>query len=127
MTERKQEQTQAGQTVRVVADYDSAYPDPLALVPGEVVRAGRADEQWPAFVWCVNTAGKGGWVPASFLHPQGGTAVALRPYTARELSVRAGERVTLGERAGGWAWATNAAGESGWLPESCLDLEIVPP
>jgi hypothetical protein len=108
--------------VRVAADYDAAYPDPLLLAPGEMVQVGRADEQWPEFVWCVDAGGQGGWVPASFLHSQGGTAVVLRPYTARELSVRAGEAVTLAEWVGGWAWATNAGGESGWVPESCLDL-----
>lgn len=104
----------------VVREHTATFPDPLVLEAGERVHVGQADEQWPAFVWCVNAEGKGGWTPKAFLERDGATGIALRAYDARELSVQAGERVRVGERAGGWAWVSNAAGESGWIPEECI-------
>jgi hypothetical protein len=44
----------------------------------------------------------------------------LRDYTARELSVRAGAEVTVGEVISGWVWASDADGRAGWIPETCI-------
>ena len=108
----------------VIREHTATFPDPLVLKAGERVHVGQADDQWPAFLWCVNAQGKGGWVPEAFLQRHGEAGIARRAYDARELSVGAGERVSVGERVGGWAWVTDAAGESGWIPEECISENL---
>jgi hypothetical protein len=44
----------------------------------------------------------------------------LRDYTARELSVRAGAEVVVGEVISGWVWASDADSRAGWIPENCI-------
>lgn len=105
-----------GQAARVILDYRCAYPDPLAICTGEVLAVGECDTEWPGYVWCTNRAGKGGWVPASYLDRQGELGVARCDYTARELTVSAGEILTVEKAESGWLWAVNPAGESGWVP-----------
>ena len=42
------------------------------------------------------------------------------------LAMAAGERLVLGKRDPefpGWIWGTSAAGRSGWVPESYLDIQ----
>ena len=108
------------ETRLVIREHTATFPDPLVLEAGEQVHVGRADEQWPAFLWCTTVEGKGGWVPESFLQREGDVGAALRNYDACEMTVKIGDRVCVGERAGGWVWASNAAGESGWIPEECI-------
>jgi hypothetical protein len=89
---------------------------------GERVQVGRRDDTWPVFVWCVNVAGTAGWVPEVVLRRDGNEGTLLRGYDTRELSVSAGETVSVGERLAGWAWVTNANSQSGWVPEAVLDI-----
>ncbi len=105
-----------GQVVRVVADYERCYPDPLTVSAGERVQVGRRDEEWPGYVWCTAGAGRAGWVPERYLEQSGSEGVLRCDYSARELSVRAGELLTVELEESGWVWARNAAGESGWVP-----------
>ena len=51
------------------------------------------------------------------------TRETLRDYDARELDANAGDSVRLIEFAGGWWWAENEIGETGWLPERDLHIE----
>jgi hypothetical protein len=44
----------------------------------------------------------------------------LVDYTTAELPVRVGEMLTLHYEESGWYWATNAAGQSGWVPQTSL-------
>jgi uncharacterized protein YgiM (DUF1202 family) len=111
-----------GQTVKTTADYQPAYPDPLVVKAGEVVMVGREDTEWVGWVWCTNVTGKGGWVPKVYfeLVGEGGRGKMLVDYTAAELLVKAGETITLHYEESGWYWATNAAGQSGWVPKTSL-------
>ena len=111
-----------GRTARVTGDHKASYSDPLAVQVGERVQVSRRDDTWPAFVWCMNAAGKGGWVPETVLRRDGADGTALRGYDTRELSVSAGETVSAGERLAGWVWVTNTTGDSGWVPEASLDI-----
>ena len=47
-------------------------------------------------------------------------AQARQDYTARELDVAAGERVRVDRELAGWLWVHNEAGQSGWIPASCI-------
>lgn len=101
---------------RVTRDYQSQYPDPIAFQVGETLTLGRQDDEWPGWVWCTSTAGKSGWAPEQFIERHGEIGSARRNYTARELTVRAGELLDLYELLNGWYWARSAAGETGWVP-----------
>ena len=101
---------------RVIKAYQASDPEPLVIRAGERLTVGENSDQWPAYVWCVNQAGKGGWVPEAFLEREGDSGVARRDYSAAELTVSVGEELVLGEKAGGWFWATNRANCSGWVP-----------
>ena len=47
-------------------------------------------------------------------------AQARQDYTARELDVAVGERVRVDRELAGWLWVHNEAGQSGWIPASCI-------
>ena len=60
--------------------------------------------------------GESRWVPDNWVEREGEYCVLQRPYTATELSVEEGEKVTVLLMESGWGWATNESGQSGWLP-----------
>jgi SH3-like domain-containing protein len=105
---------------RVARDYTTQYLDPITVRAGDQVQVGRDDPEFPGWRWCTAPDGRAGWVPEDLLRRDGATAIVARDYTARELDVRAGLEVTLGEAMHGWAWATDADERSGWIPLSCL-------
>jgi hypothetical protein len=90
---------------------------PLAASEGATLAIHDRESEWHGWIWCVTAAGTGGWVPEAWVERHGdGTCTLLRDYTARELTVRAGERVTASLTESGWAWVTNEAASSGWVP-----------
>lgn len=113
-----------GRLARVIRDYQASDPDPLIMRAGERLALGRRDSQWPAYVWCTNRQGKGGWVPEAYLDRHGEQGIARRDYSAAELSAAAGEQLVLEGEAGGWYWATAPSGQSGWIPAE--HVEVLP-
>ncbi len=113
-----------GTLARVIRAYQAVYPDLLVIKTGEELNVGENDTQWPAFVWCTNRAGKGGWVPDNYIDRQAeGRGLARRDYSAAELSAAVGEEIILEQEEGGWFWATNQAGEKGWIPVEHVELD----
>jgi hypothetical protein len=90
---------------------------PIRVVPGQRVRAGQHDTEWPAFVF-VSTDDGAGWVPERYLDTSSDTAVVTTGYDTTELATTAGEELTLikQDNPSGWAWVRNAAGREGWVP-----------
>ncbi len=107
---------------RVIQEWQVLYPDPIVLKAGEEVKLGQLDTEWPGWVWCVSEAGKGGWVPEKIIESHDERGRALADYTAAELAVGVGEELTLHNEESGWYWATNEAGQSGWVPASHVEL-----
>jgi hypothetical protein len=108
---------------RVTADYRAVYPDPIELLPGDILMVGERDTEWPAFVWCTGPDGRVGWVPDNCIIRTGvGQGVARQAYSARELTATNGEIVGLEHEEGGWYWVVNGRGELGWLPASHVVL-----
>ena len=98
----------------------------LDLAEGAIVETGELDDEWPAFRWCVDEHGAGGWVPDRYLmHEQPGRARCLRPYSTRELAGDPGDVLELVERddESGWHWCRDAAGREGWMPVRALAEE----
>jgi hypothetical protein len=94
---------------------------PLELFKGEFVTFGevyKGPENWPDWVWCVNSKNAGSWVPLQILERRDdGTAVVLEKYSARELDVDIGDLLTGFEEMNGWEWCVlERNGEAGWVP-----------
>lgn len=107
----------------VTAAYEAAYPDPLIARAGDTLRVAREDDEFPGWLWCVAANGDAGWVPEEYLDRDGAAAQLRRDYDATELTVRAGERLTLLEAVNGWWWAVRADGARGWVPARNVRLE----
>ena len=101
---------------RVVAAYQSAFPDPLKLSAGESLTVEEKPCEWEGWLWCTTGEGKSGWVPAPYARREGNVATMLCDYDATELTVRVGEILSMGQVASDWVWCTNAEGQSGWVP-----------
>ena len=86
---------------------------------------GKRDEQRPGWVWCTGSSGRGCWVPEGYLvaHAEGLTGWLTRDYCSAELEIRPGDWLTLHHQESGWWWATNQAGQSGWVPADHLSEE----
>ncbi len=95
---------------------------PIHVVPGQCVRAGQRDTQWPAFVF-VTTDDGAGWVPERYLDTSSDPAVVITGYETTELATIAGEELTLVEQdsPSEWARVRNAAGREGWVPLNTVE------
>jgi hypothetical protein len=103
--------------LRAVAAHVIPQRPPIQVTPGQRVRAGQHDTQWPAFV-LVTTEDGSGWVPERYLDTSSDPAVVTTGYDTTELATTAGEELTLlkKDEPSGWAWVRNAAGREGWVP-----------
>jgi hypothetical protein len=122
-----QAETSGQRRGRVIAEHQMSYPDPLDVHAGETVTLDGREDPWDGhpewtYLWCINRQGKGGWVPADLIERAGDTGTLRSDYDTRELSVAAGEIVTVERAAYGWLWCTNAQGTSGWVPASKIEL-----
>lgn len=108
--------------LRAITAHTIPQRPPIHVVPGQRVRAGKRDGQWPAFVFVTASDGAG-WIPERYLDTSSAPAVVLTGYDTTELATTAGEVLTLIERddPGGWAWIRNAAGQEGWVPMSTVE------
>jgi hypothetical protein len=90
---------------------------PIRLAPGQRVRCGQRDTEWPAFVF-VSTGDGAGWVPERYLDTATEPAIVITGYDTTELATTTGEELTLVkcDDPSGWAWVRNAAGCEGWVP-----------
>lgn len=108
-------------THRANTDYTVLDRNPLQLTVGEQVRLGPEDKAWPGWVWAIAADGRGSHVPKDHLRLlDDHRAEVVRPFSARDLSVKRGDRVSALREVKGWLWCRNEAGEEGWLPEFVL-------
>jgi hypothetical protein len=106
------------------AAYTAQYSDPINLRAGDVVEVHQADADFPEWFWCQGPCAKEGWVHFSFLSQTTGKVTALRDYSARELTLQAGERGWVIELLGGWAYLTLDDGRVGWVSADVLDAAV---
>ncbi|RCX06271.1 MULTISPECIES: SH3 domain-containing protein [Kosakonia] len=109
---------------KVIRDYTSAYPDPIAVGKGERVLISHCDLQWRGWVWVTLASGKSGWAPQQLFAPLSAyEGTALDDYCAHELTVRVGETLTLIKALNGWYFARKTDGEQGWVPQEHIRLK----
>jgi len=112
-------------TVRVRAQYDVQYPNPITIAAGGRVIVGHEDKHWPGWRWCKAADGRESWVPVELLShvKEGEEAAVLEDYSARELSIQAGEEVLVEQARHGWLLVRNARGERGWVPANRIEQD----
>jgi len=101
--------------------YTAQYSDPIALRHGDPVQVQRADAEFTEWLWCRGPDEKEGWVHRSFLSHSSGRAVAVADYSAKELTVAAGEQARIIRVLDGWAFVELDGKEVGWVPERVLE------
>jgi uncharacterized protein YgiM (DUF1202 family) len=106
-------------SVRVMADYQAPYADPIQANAGDqvVVDPGKQTDI-PGWVWCTDRGGKSGWVPKTYLEYSGKAGKMRCDYDALELTVHVGEILTVQKVESGFYWVTNQKGIQGWVPIS---------
>jgi uncharacterized protein YgiM (DUF1202 family) len=104
-------------TAQVIADYQAPYADPIRVQAGDEITLDRSKTtDLVGWIWCTDRVGKGGWVPESHIEARGDTGTMRCDYDAIELTIRVGERLTVHKVESGFFWATNQAGQEGWVP-----------
>ena len=101
----------------VIRDHEAAYPVPLIVKTGEALSITTRQSEWPGWLWCVNSAGRGGWVPEVWIdrdeQESGGGGRMLRDYDASELNARIGEQLII-ELAEAGRWSRYIARRNRW-------------
>jgi hypothetical protein len=104
---------------QVTESYTSPYPDSIKFDKGESIVIGRKfqdDPDWKDWYWCQATGGRQAWVPKQFIDIQGEAGSVNTCYDAKELSIQAGELLTVSITVNGFGFARNSRGETGWVP-----------
>jgi SH3-like domain-containing protein len=101
--------------------YTAQYGDPIAFRQGDPIQVERADAEFTEWLWCRGPDEKEGWVHRSFLSQSSGRAVAVADYSAKELSVAAGEQARMVRVLDGWAFVEVDGSGVGWVPERVLE------
>jgi hypothetical protein len=106
---------------RVIAGHRSQYPDPIRFGPGDRLRIGRRDNEYPGWIRVTTPSGNEGWAPESIIRLEtDAEGIALSEYDATELDTEVGQRVVRVRELCGWAWVENEHGESGWVPRESI-------
>ena len=107
--------------VTVHEAYAAQYGDPIAFRQGDPILVQRADPEFIEWFWCRGPDGKEGWVHRSFLSQPSGRALAVSDYSAKELTVAAGELARVIRVLDGWAFVEIDGSGVGWVPERVLE------
>jgi SH3-like domain-containing protein len=105
--------------------YAAQYADPIVLRQGDIVQVQQADAEFVEWLWCRGPDGKEGWVHRSFLSESSGHATAISDYSAREVTVSAGERGRIIQALNGWALVELEGNRVGWVPEGVLQTSNI--
>ena len=106
---------------RVVEAWRRSYDSALAVKTGQRLTVERRDTEWPGWLWCLDGAGLGGWLPEEVLEVSAGPARVREDFDTAELTVLPGEIVeALGAREG-WVWCRAGNDAEGWVPLKVLE------
>jgi uncharacterized protein YgiM (DUF1202 family) len=117
---------ETGFLVRVIADYDAPFTDPIRVQSGEEVAIDRGKTtNISGWLWCTSKAGKSGWVPEAFLDLSASLGYMECDYDAIELTVRVGDQLTVHGMESGFYWVTDFHGRQGWVPVEHVERIIL--
>ncbi|RPH95651.1 hypothetical protein EHM69_03725 [candidate division KSB1 bacterium] len=105
--------------VRVHRPHVPTFTEFMAVRQGEELKAGRRDDEFPGWIWCIAPSGIGNWVPEAYLEIRGEHAIIKRDYNALELTVAIGDILTVEDEASGWWFCSDSHGVHGWIPIYC--------
>jgi len=102
----------------VIKDYKASTSDPIRIEEGDLLEVEFRETYWKGWIWCRSIEGKEGWIPKNYIQidEKKFRAIALRDYDAIELTVKKGEKFTIKFEESGWAWVSNKAEKTGWIP-----------
>ena len=106
---------------RIRLQYQVEYQNPIQVKAHEQVHVGKADNDYPGWLWCSATDGREGWIPVELLSLDRPLAIVLADYSAKELAVLPGQEVEIKEARHGWALVRNTEGDVGWIPEAHIE------
>ncbi len=131
-----QSQTEHERTCLVVKDYQADFLDPIAVKAGETFAVSEKTSIWEdnphwIWLWCTDQRGKSGWVPRNIIQldvdDQNGqndrTGTTHSAYDAIELTVTAGQELTIEHEESGWFWCRDRQGKRGWVPISHVSVQ----
>jgi len=109
---------------RVVKAHKSSYPNPVEFNAGDRLAVGLLDTEYPGWVRVTTADRNEGWAPVEYVEllEEAGRGSASADYCARELEVNPGEKLRIESTLCGWHYATNAQGQSGWVPGECVEI-----
>ena len=102
--------------VIVVEPHTASYAHAIIASAGETLTVGPEDIDFPGWVWCTNVVGVSSWVPKAYLEIHGESGRLVRDYHAGELTVAAGERLTVVDEESGWYLCETESNQRGWVP-----------
>jgi hypothetical protein len=109
--------------VIVVRQHKSNYSNPVTFRPGDQLLVGEKDSEYLGWVRITDLKGNIGWAPIEYIQQKEGssTAVAVKSYTAKELDVEPGERLSVKYEHCQWCWVEHRTKGAGWVPTACLE------
>ncbi len=109
-------------SLRVIADYQAPYADPIQVNEGDEISLDRNKKtDLVGWVWGTDQAGKSGWVPEAYLERHGDTGILRCDYDAIELTIHVAEILTFHKAESGFFWVTDQVGRQGWVPASHVE------
>lgn len=108
----------------VIREHKSNYPNPITLEKDERVLVGKkyeGKEGWDNWRYCYKLdKSQEGWVPEQLIILSGKYGIIKENYTAKELTIKAGETLKGIKELNGWVWCRDKEGREGWIPRMNL-------
>jgi hypothetical protein len=102
----------------VISAHKSNFSNPIHFQAGNLVEVGKADDEFPGWIWVTTLDGNQGWAPIQYLwiDASGKNATANQPYSAQELDTRLAQVLKFHMELNGWGWVENEDHVFGWVP-----------
>src|SRR4051794_16242582 len=114
-----------GMKAIVTTPYRRPYNNPIAVRAGAaVVPDFEKFSELAGWVWCLAPDGRTGWAPRGWLERNGDEWRITRDYDAIELTVNAGDTLSIEFEESGFYWVEAQDGSKGWVP--IANVTIVP-
>lgn len=103
----------------VTKDHRSEYTAPFFVRAGTILIAEEKESEWEGWVWCRTPDNVYKWYPQGYIKElveKPSQFELIRDYNAKEIPVKAGEKVTIQFEESEWAWVLDQEGNEGWVP-----------